>query len=102
MDTDSRHSLEAYDLDVELDSIIRQKMIASVASTQAQKEVLALDDKTVQCVQNINNSKSRRDFLLHFAQHPVNFINKWIATQTRDLEVIADIIYYINTNCLVI
>ncbi|KAJ8656680.1 hypothetical protein O0I10_007527 [Lichtheimia ornata] len=88
MDTDSRHSLEAYDLDVELDSIIRQKMIASVASTQAQKEVLALDDKIVQCVQNINNSKSRRDFLLHFAQHPVNFINKWIATQTRDLEAV--------------
>lgn len=88
MDTDPRRSLQAYDLDVELDSIIRQKMIASVASTQAQKEVLALDDKTVQCVQNINNSKRRRDFLLHFAQHPVNFINKWIATQTRDLEAI--------------
>ncbi|KAI9310692.1 SWI/SNF and RSC complex subunit Ssr3 [Dichotomocladium elegans] len=87
-DKDFHQSPQAYDLDVELDSVVRQKMMNSVASTQSQKEVMALDDKVVQCVQSINNSKIKRDFLMQFAQHPVEFINKWIASQANDLEII--------------
>lgn len=49
---------------------------------------MELDDKIVQCVQSINNSKIKRDFLFQFSKHPVEFINKWIASQARDLEVI--------------
>jgi len=52
------------------------------------KEVQALDEKIVQCIQSINNSKTKRDFLLQFSKSPVEFINKWIASQSRDLEVI--------------
>lgn len=59
-----------------------------VSSAQTQKEILGLDDKIVQCVQSINNSKIKRDFLLQFSKEPVDFINKWIASQARDLEVI--------------
>lgn len=62
-------------------------MMNTVASTQVQKDIMQLDDKIVQCVQSINNSKIKRDFLLQFANHPVEFINKWIASQARDLEV---------------
>ncbi|KAF1804832.1 hypothetical protein FB192DRAFT_1274326 [Mucor lusitanicus] len=76
----------AYDMDVELDSILRQKMLNIVASSQPQKEVMALDDKIVQCVQSINNSKVKRDFLTQFSMNPIEFTNKWITSQARDLE----------------
>ncbi|OAD65597.1 hypothetical protein PHYBLDRAFT_153286 [Phycomyces blakesleeanus NRRL 1555(-)] len=88
VDKEFHQSPKAYDVDVELDSVVRQKMLNIVSSTQAQKEIMGLDDKIVQCVQSINNSKIKRDFLMQFAQHPVEFINKWIASQARDLEVI--------------
>ncbi|GAB5593001.1 SWI/SNF and RSC complex subunit Ssr3 [Umbelopsis nana] len=42
-----------------------------------QKEILALDDKII-----------KRNFLPQFARSPVEFINKWIASQARDLEII--------------
>lgn len=77
----------AYDMDVELDSILRQKMLNIVSSSQPQKEVMALDDKIVQCVQSINNSKVKRDFLTQFSMDPIEFTNKWITSQARDLEV---------------
>jgi SWI/SNF-related matrix-associated actin-dependent regulator of chromatin subfamily D len=81
-------SSKAYDIDVEMDSIARQKMVNIVSSNQIQKEIMAYDDKIVQCVQSINNSKVKRDFLLQFSKEPIEFINKWIASQARDLEVI--------------
>lgn len=81
-------SATVYDMDVELDSVVRQKMMHTVASSQSQKDILALDDKIVQCVQSINNSKIKRDFLTQFSRDPLEFMNKWIISQARDLEVI--------------
>ncbi|RUS30535.1 hypothetical protein BC938DRAFT_479278 [Jimgerdemannia flammicorona] len=81
----SRH---AYDIDIEVDDAIRAKMASVVASTATQKEIMTLDEKIVQCVQSVNNSKIKRDFLLQFATSPVDFINKWVASQARDLEII--------------
>ncbi|KAI7906787.1 uncharacterized protein BX663DRAFT_497579 [Cokeromyces recurvatus] len=88
VDKPLHQSSKVYDIEVELDSIVRQKMMHIVSSTQTQKEINALDDKIIQCVQSINNSKIKRDFLLQFSKEPVDFINKWIASQARDLEVI--------------
>ncbi|CAO3630561.1 unnamed protein product [Mucor hiemalis] len=79
---------KAYDMDVELDSVVRQKMMNVVAATQTQKDILGLDDKIVQCVQSINNSKIKRDFLTQFSRNPIEFINKWINSQAKDLEAI--------------
>ncbi|CEI92436.1 hypothetical protein RMCBS344292_06694 [Rhizopus microsporus] len=80
-------SSKAYDVDVELDSVLKQKMMNVVAASQVQKDILSLDDKIVQCVQSINNSKMKRDFLMQFSSHPIEFINKWIHSQARDIEV---------------
>lgn len=88
VDREFHQSRKAFDIDVELDSLLKQKMMSTVAGTNTQKEILGLDDKIVQCVQSINNSKIKRDFLLQFAGSPVEFINKWIASQARDLEII--------------
>lgn len=87
VDKQFNQSPEAYDMDVELDSVVRQKMMNVVAATQQQKDIMALDDKIVQCVQSINNSKIKRDFLTQFSRNPIEFINKWITSQARDLEV---------------
>ncbi|KAG1175800.1 hypothetical protein G6F70_003895 [Rhizopus microsporus] len=81
-------SSKAYDIEVEMDSAARQKMMNIISSSQVQKEIMTYDDKIVQCVQSINNSKIKRDFLLQFSKEPVEFINKWIASQARDLEII--------------
>lgn len=88
VDKQLTQSSKCYDIEIELDSIVRQKMMNIVSSTQTQKEIMGLDDKIVQCVQSINNSKIKRDFLVQFSKEPVEFINKWIASQARDLEVI--------------
>lgn len=87
MDKEQHQSPQAYDIDVEVESPVRQKMMNCLAAGQTQKEIMGLDEKIVQCVQSINNSKIKRDFLLQFSQEPVDFINKWIASQARDLEV---------------
>ncbi|KAI8075195.1 hypothetical protein BC940DRAFT_287688 [Gongronella butleri] len=88
VDKDFYQCPQAFDVEVELDSVLRQKMLSQVSSQQVQKQIMELDDKIVQCVQSINNSKIKRDFLLQFSKHPVEFINKWVASQARDLEVI--------------
>lgn len=88
VDKQLNQSSFAYDMDVELDSIVRQKMMHVVAATPSQKEVMSLDDKIVQCVQSINNSKIKRDFLTQFSKDPIEFTNKWIASQTKELEII--------------
>lgn len=87
VDKEQHQSPQAYDIDVEIESPVRQKMMNCLAAGQTQKEIMGLDEKIVQCVQSINNSKIKRDFLLQFSQEPVDFINKWIASQARDLEV---------------
>jgi SWI/SNF-related matrix-associated actin-dependent regulator of chromatin subfamily D len=88
VDKQFSQSSKAYDVDVELDSVLRQKMMNVVAATQPQKDIMGLDDKIVQCVQSINNSKIKRDFLTQFSRNPIEFINKWINSQARDLEAI--------------
>lgn len=88
VDKQFNQGTKAYDMDVELDSVVRQKMMNVVAATQTQKDILGLDDKIVQCVQSINNSKIKRDFLTQFSRNPIEFINKWINSQAKDLEAI--------------
>ncbi|KAI9245743.1 hypothetical protein BY458DRAFT_528491 [Sporodiniella umbellata] len=81
-------SPQAYDVDVELDSVLKQKMMNVVSASQVQKDILALDDKVVQCVQSISNSKIKRDFLMRFSTHPKEFMNKWINSQAREIEAV--------------
>lgn len=38
-------------------------------------------------IEQVRDSKARRDFMLGFANDPVGFIQKWIVSQHRDLKV---------------
>jgi SWI/SNF-related matrix-associated actin-dependent regulator of chromatin subfamily D len=42
----------------------------------------------MQYIQSMQNSKTKRDFLLRFANDPADFLDRWVASQSRDLEVI--------------
>ncbi|CAJ0851744.1 15985_t:CDS:10, partial [Entrophospora sp. SA101] len=85
-DKEYNQSHYAYDIQVEIDDPNKIRLAAIASNTLNQKEVQSIDEKIVQCIQSINNSKAKRDFLLNFANSPIEFINKWIASQSRDLE----------------
>ena len=56
-------------------------------STSSQLEIQSLDNKVHETVELINQYKINRDFLLGFARAPQPFVNKWLVSQSRDLEV---------------
>ncbi|KAG0056863.1 SWI SNF, matrix associated, actin dependent regulator of chromatin, sub d, member 1 [Gryganskiella cystojenkinii] len=89
-------SSHCYDLDVEVDDPTLKTKISSLISSTAMnattgslpKQIHAHDEQIMQYIQSMNNSKTKRDFLLRFADDPADFLERWIASQSRDLEVI--------------
>jgi SWI/SNF-related matrix-associated actin-dependent regulator of chromatin subfamily D len=79
---------QAYDIQVPVNDPVRERLSqASVGNVALQKEISLLDDKIAAIIQTINLSKLKRDFMCGFVQDPVTFINQWVASQSRDLEV---------------
>jgi SWI/SNF-related matrix-associated actin-dependent regulator of chromatin subfamily D len=87
VDTPQFISPFAVDVEVEIPDPMKAMMQGVLMSTLNQKEIVLLDQRIVDLVALINKSKLKRDFLLAFSEDPVNFLNKWILSQTRDLEV---------------
>lgn len=51
-------------------------------------EISALNEQIALMIQNIGESKAKHTFLTALAKDPQHFINQWMSSQTRDLEVI--------------
>ncbi|KAF9153621.1 SWI SNF, matrix associated, actin dependent regulator of chromatin, sub d, member 1 [Linnemannia schmuckeri] len=89
-------SSHCYDLDVELDDPTFKSKISNLVSSTSlnaanntlPKQIHAQDEQIMQYIQSMQNSKTKRDFLLRFANDPVDFLDRWVASQSRDLEVI--------------
>jgi len=78
----------AYDIEVESDDPISSTMASIVnGNMNTVKEIGLIDDKIVGIIQNINTFKLKRDFMLAFIKSPIDFIEQWVASQSRDLEV---------------
>ncbi|KAJ3043895.1 SWI SNF, matrix associated, actin dependent regulator of chromatin, sub d, member 3 [Rhizophlyctis rosea] len=89
VDKEYNPSQIAYDIEVEVDDPIREKMRSAVQPSPALvQEITGLDEKIATLVQGINHCKLKRDFMLAFSKDPVGFINQWVASQSRDLEII--------------
>jgi hypothetical protein len=58
-----------------------------LVSTVAQQEIMSLDQKIYETVDDIKALKTKREFMLSFASDPYGFINKWLISQSRDLKV---------------
>lgn len=88
--TDKEHhmSKQAYDVSVYVEDAVRSKLMGVLQGLTQQKDVSTLDDQITAAVQSVNNCKSKRDFLLSFAESPADFCQRWLASQARDLDII--------------
>ena len=81
----------AYDIAVPVDDPIRAEMSAILSAPHyidQTREILAIDEQIALIVQAINRSKAKRDFWMNMALDPKGFVDRWVASQKRDLEVI--------------
>ncbi|OSX56971.1 hypothetical protein POSPLADRAFT_1186264 [Postia placenta MAD-698-R-SB12] len=79
----------AWDVDVKLeDTVLKSRMAQAVAqmTNESARDLVKLDDEIAVHVQSLNNSHIKRTFMRSFADDPQNFIQTWIASQSRDLE----------------
>jgi len=79
----------AWDVEVKLDdSGLKSRMSHAVVqlATETARDLAKLDDEIAMHVQSLNNAHLKRSFLRAFADDPQQFIQTWLASQSRDLE----------------
>uniref|UniRef100_A0A915JRI5 DM2 domain-containing protein n=1 Tax=Romanomermis culicivorax TaxID=13658 RepID=A0A915JRI5_ROMCU len=79
-----------YDIDVEIDDPLKNKINQFLTSIQNLNDIATCDNKINEIVEQIQQVKLQREFYLSFAQDPITFIEKWIISQSRDLQVMTD------------
>lgn len=80
-----------YDILIPVDDPLRAKMSALISSTRDAQSIRTLineDENIALLVQQLNYSKAKYDFWVSMSEDPATFINRWVASQKRDLEVI--------------
>lgn len=65
---------------------VKQLCPSIVPSVSITRELNDLDSKISDLIQLFAKIKARKELLDSFADDPVDFINKWIVSQNRDLE----------------
>ncbi|KII90186.1 hypothetical protein PLICRDRAFT_138717 [Plicaturopsis crispa FD-325 SS-3] len=78
----------AWDVEVKTeDSLLKNRMAVMVqANKESTQDLSKLDDEISLHVQSLHNSHLKRTFLQSFADDPAQFIQTWLASQSRDLE----------------
>lgn len=90
-DKEYSYSPTAYDVSIDTINLFAKQKSATLllASTSAQHRDLAVLNKKIQkLTSDISNAQLKRDFLKGFVSDPVAFMERWIASQSRDLETI--------------
>lgn len=80
-----------YDIRVVVDDPLKAKVLAMGQNPEyhaAYRQIALLDEQLAVLVQALQHSKARHAFYKSFAKDPTGFINRWMASQRRDLEVI--------------
>lgn len=91
VDPSSPTGMQVFDIQIPLDDFaLKAKMSAihSHSGGDLAKQVAAVDDEITIAAQSIRNSKARLDFLTSLASDPASFIQTWLASQSRDLDVV--------------
>ncbi|TKY55323.1 SWI/SNF complex component SNF1 [Spatholobus suberectus] len=78
-----------YDVQVDVPLPLEKEMSAFVASTLRHKEIDAFDELICDSIKKIHEHHRRRAFFLGFSQSPAEFINALIASQSKDLKLVA-------------
>jgi len=80
-----------YDIRVLVDDPLREKVEAMHKNPELQsglRQIAQLDDQLAVLIQALQHSKARHTFYKSMAKDPAGFMNKWVKSQRRDLEVI--------------
>ncbi|KAM1788665.1 hypothetical protein ACFX11_038921 [Malus domestica] len=78
-----------YDILVDVPMILEKEMSAFLGSTERSKEIDACDELICASIKKIHEHRRRRAFFLGFSQSPAEFINTLIASQSKDLKLVA-------------
>ncbi|WOL12833.1 SWI/SNF complex componen [Canna indica] len=78
-----------YDVLVDVPFPLQREMSAFLANTEKHKDIEACDEVICASIKKIYEHRRRRAFFLGFSQSPVEFINSLIASQSRDLKLVA-------------
>ncbi|RWR79960.1 SWI/SNF complex component SNF12 [Cinnamomum micranthum f. kanehirae] len=78
-----------YDVLVDIPFPIQKEMSAFLANAEKHKEIDACEELICNTIKRIHEHRRRRAFFLGFSQNPVEFINAVIASQSRDLKLLA-------------
>ncbi|KAH0466829.1 hypothetical protein IEQ34_004067 [Dendrobium chrysotoxum] len=78
-----------YDILVDVPFPVQKEISAFLANTEKHKEIEACDEVICASIKKIHEHRRRRAFFLGFSQSPVEFINALIASQSRDLKLVA-------------
>lgn len=78
---------QIYFADVELEDPLKAQVATFLQNHSNMPDIGVLDQKIYDIVEQINEWKLRRDFYVKFAENPVEFIKKWLISQSTDLKV---------------
>ncbi|KAL5748319.1 hypothetical protein ACOSP7_025349 [Xanthoceras sorbifolium] len=78
-----------YDVLVDVPFPLEKEMSAFLANTERNKEIDACDELICSAIKKIHEHRRRRAFFLGFSQSPGEFINALVASQSKDLKLVA-------------
>ncbi|KAM6570290.1 hypothetical protein CsatB_018275 [Cannabis sativa] len=78
-----------YDVLVDVPLSLDKEMSSFLARTENNKEIDACDELISASIKKIHEHRRRRAFFLSFSQSPAEFINTLIASQSKDLKLVA-------------
>lgn len=78
-----------YDVQVDVPLPLQKDMSAFLSSIERHKDIDVFDEVICASVKKIHEHLRRRAFLLGFSQSPAEFINALIASQSKDLKLVA-------------
>lgn len=92
IDTDVENNLgeTVFDLTLEFDDDINAE-IAKITKHwfDNQEDIFKLDEHIALVIQQLNNTRLKREFFKQFAAHPSDFLAKWNSSQARDLKLLS-------------
>lgn len=78
-----------YDVQVDVPIPLQNEISSYLASIESHKEIEAYDEVICASLKKMQEHRRRRAFFLSFSQSPAEFINTLIASQSKDLKLVA-------------
>ncbi|KIJ41033.1 hypothetical protein M422DRAFT_209501 [Sphaerobolus stellatus SS14] len=90
VDPSTPAGMQAFDVEIPVDDIILKSKMSVIhsQSTEIVKQVATIDEELAIAAQSIRNSKLKLDFLKSLSSDPASFVQTWLSSQSRDLDII--------------